>query len=349
MEQHLGWILGHPRPNQQGFQELEPLASNMVYYEPERVICLYNQASLGANFIDACMRASALRQLRQDKLRKRPSFPVDLLEPIAVTDASRKSLASVLEAPGSDAALAQAGPSIPADVKPAPVLAPDELVDMHVDAQHMPSSSAGEPPLLAPSSPAVPHASAVQAGGVTLLPAQQLQQRRPTAPPVPPAASDTAHGVNLHYASLTLLVCAYSPTQVRSAAIDRAMQQAESHVPCDALPSPSLFEFMQAAIPAQVVPATEAILVVGSAFDHLAVMSRWIAAGHVCSSGSPPPLVIFVPLCAVYQRGTPGLAQVLPIVLECARCFLPNSHILAVTEHIMPGLFPHLADLWQVV
>ena len=36
-------------------------------------------------------------------------------------------------------------------------------------------------------------------------------------------------------------------------------------------------------------------------------------------------------------------------LLECARCFLPNSHILVVTERIMPGLFPHLADLWQVV
>ena len=90
----------------------------------------------------------------------------------------------------------------------------------------------------------------------------------------------------------------------------------------------------QTALPAHVVPRIEAILVVGSAFDHHVL--QWIApaACHIC---------------AIYQRGTPGLAQVLPIVLKCARCFLPNSHILAVTEHIMPGLFPHLADLWRVV
>ena len=40
--------------------------------------------------------------------------------------------------------------------------------------------------------------------------------------------------------------------------------------------------------------------------------------------------------------------QILPIVLECARCFLPCSHLMAVTEQVMPGLFPCLADLWHV-
>ena len=34
---------------------------------------------------------------------------------------------------------------------------------------------------------------------------------------------------------------------------------------------------------------------------------------------------------------------------ECARCFLPSSHILVVTERVMPGLFPNLADLWQII
>ena len=35
--------------------------------------------------------------------------------------------------------------------------------------------------------------------------------------------------------------------------------------------------------------------------------------------------------------------------MECARCFLPSSHILVVTERVMPGLFPNLADLWQII
>ena len=105
---HPGWQSGCPRPHQQGFQELDLLQSNMVYYEPERVICLYCQASLGANFMDAYMQAMALRQARQDALRQRSRFPVELLIPLAVTDANRKSLASTLEAPGSEAASAQA-------------------------------------------------------------------------------------------------------------------------------------------------------------------------------------------------------------------------------------------------
>ena len=44
IEQHPGWRFGSPRP-----QEIDSLQSNVVWYEAERVVCLYHQASLGAN------------------------------------------------------------------------------------------------------------------------------------------------------------------------------------------------------------------------------------------------------------------------------------------------------------
>ena len=72
-----------PRPNQNSFQELDRQASNIAFYEPERVICLYHQASLGANFMEAYMRAMALRQARQDALRMRACFFVETLMPLA--------------------------------------------------------------------------------------------------------------------------------------------------------------------------------------------------------------------------------------------------------------------------
>ena len=108
--------------------------------------------------------------------------------------------------------------------------------------------------------------------------------------------------------------------------------QAQAHVSGGAWPNQELFQFLHSALP----------MVVGRTFDHRAVIHRWIAASHVRPGGLPPPLVLFVPLCVVYQRPR------LPIVLECARCFLPCSRLMAVTEHVMPGLFPCLADLWHV-
>ena len=91
------------------------------------------------------------------------------------------------------------------------------------------------------------------------------------------------------------------------------------------------------------------IVVVGHNFHHQAAISRWLSVGHTCSAGSPPPFILFVPVCAVYEGVRPIASQVLPQVMECARCFLPSSHILVVTERVMPGLFPNLADLWQII
>ena len=101
MEQHPGWRFGSP-----GFQEIDTMQSNVVWYKAERVVCLYHQASLGANFMDAYMRATAFRQIRQDRLRQQTCFPIAGLASLVVTDANRKSLAGALEAPRSDAALA---------------------------------------------------------------------------------------------------------------------------------------------------------------------------------------------------------------------------------------------------
>ena len=58
---------GSPRPRSLGFQEIDSLQSNVVWYEAERVVCLYHQASLGANFMDAygsyCFSASPAGQV----------------------------------------------------------------------------------------------------------------------------------------------------------------------------------------------------------------------------------------------------------------------------------------------
>ena len=54
--------------------------------------------------MDAYMGATAFRQVRQDKLRQQTGFRIAGLASLVVTDAKRKSLASALEAPGSDAA-----------------------------------------------------------------------------------------------------------------------------------------------------------------------------------------------------------------------------------------------------
>ena len=42
IEQHPGWRFGSPRPRSLGFQEIDSLQSNVVWYEAERVVCLYH-------------------------------------------------------------------------------------------------------------------------------------------------------------------------------------------------------------------------------------------------------------------------------------------------------------------
>ena len=127
--------------------------SNVVWYEAKRVVCLYHQASLGANFMDAYMRATAFRQIRQDRLRQQTGFPIAGLASLVVTDANRKSLASALEAPGSDAALAQEGAALP----PQCVLAPDEITQL-IEAGHLPQAAVGGSYGAGTASPAAPPA-----------------------------------------------------------------------------------------------------------------------------------------------------------------------------------------------
>ena len=150
-------------------------------------------------------------------------------------------------------------------------------------------------------------------------------------------------------ASLTLCTDAYVPTAVASTSLEDALQRARERVVEGAWPNDDLFHYVDQILPAQVAPWTEVIVVVGHNFHHQAAISRWLSVGHTCSAGSPPPLVLFVPVCAVYEGVHPVASQVLPQVMECARCFLPSSHILVVTERVMPGLFPNLADLWQII
>ena len=51
MEQHPGWRFGSPRPRSLGFQEIDTMQSNVVWYEAERVVCLYHadQRTLNPN------------------------------------------------------------------------------------------------------------------------------------------------------------------------------------------------------------------------------------------------------------------------------------------------------------
>ena len=88
--------------------------------------------------MDAYMGATAFRQVRQDRLRQQTGFPIAGLASLVVTDANRKSLASALEAPGSDAALAQEGAALP----PQCALAPDEITQL-IEAGHLPAQAAG--------------------------------------------------------------------------------------------------------------------------------------------------------------------------------------------------------------
>ena len=98
------------------------------------MVCLYHQASLGANFMDAYMRATAFRPIRQNRLRQQTGFPIAGLASLVVTDANRKSLASALEAAGSDA---EEGAALP----PQCVLAPDEITQL-IEAGHLPLEGA---------------------------------------------------------------------------------------------------------------------------------------------------------------------------------------------------------------
>ena len=177
--QHPGWRFGGPRPRSLGFQEIDSLQSNVVWYEAERVVCLYHQASLGANFMDAYMRATAFRQ---DRLRQQTGFPIAGLASLVVTDANRKSLASALEAPGSDAALAQEGAALPQQC----ALAPDEITQL-IEAGHLPPQAAGGGSYGAgTASPAAPPAQVAPTRTVTPLSGADLLERR-VAAPTPPA------------------------------------------------------------------------------------------------------------------------------------------------------------------
>ena len=70
--------------------------------------------------MNAYMRATAFRQIRQDRLRQQTGFSIAGLACLVGTDANRKSLASALEAPGSDAALTQEGAALPPQCALAP-------------------------------------------------------------------------------------------------------------------------------------------------------------------------------------------------------------------------------------
>ena len=134
-----------------------------------------------------------------------------------------------------------------------------------------------------------------------------------------------------------------------STSLEDALQRARERVVDGAWPNEDLFHYMDQELAAQVAPWTEVTVVVGHNFQHQAAILHWLSVGHTCSDGSPPSLVLFVLVCAVYEGVYPCASQVLPQVMECARCFLPSSHILAVIERVMPGLFPNLADLWQII
>ena len=250
----IGSRFGSPRPRSLGFQEIDSLQSNVVWYEAERVVCLYHHASLGANFMDAYMGATAFRQVRQDRLRQQTGFPIAGLASLVVTDANRKSLASALEAPGSDAALAQEGPALP----PQCVLAPDEITQL-IEAGHLPPQAAGGGDYGAgTASPATPPAQVEPTRTVTPLSGADLLERRVAAPtppapsvsvpavvpgssvlaaasstqrpdpflPVPsPSVSGTQHGVDAMTASLTLCTDAYVPTAVALTSLQDALQR----------------------------------------------------------------------------------------------------------------------------
>ena len=104
------------------------------------------------------------------------------LASLVVTDANRKSLASALEAPGSDAALAQEGAALP----PQCVLAPDEITQL-IEAGHLPPQAAGGGSYGAgTASPAAPPAQVAPTRTVTPLSGADLLERR-VAAPTPPA------------------------------------------------------------------------------------------------------------------------------------------------------------------
>ena len=186
-------------------------------------------------------------------------------------------------------------------------------------------------------------------GSSVLAAASSAPHPDPFLPVPSPSVSGTQHGVDAMTASLTLCTDAYVPTAVALTSLEDALQRARERVVEGSWPNDDLFHYVDQILPAQVTPWTEVIVVVGHNFHHQAAISRWLSVGHTCSAGSPPPLVLFVPVCAVYEGVYPGASQVLPQVMECARCFLPSSHILVVTERVMPGLFPNLADLWQII
>ena len=116
-----------------------------------------------------------------------------------------------------------------------------------------------------------------------LTPAAQFQRLRPPAPP----ACKTP-GNDLDDATVTLFANAYTPKPVTSAALDRALEQAQAHVPGGAWPNQELFQFLHSVLPATITPGTEVMLVVGRAFDHHAVMRpcvRFIRGPHLPWSG----------------------------------------------------------------
>ena len=176
-------------------------------------------------------------------------------------------------------------------------------------------------------------------GSSVLAAASSAPHPDPFRPVPSPSVSGTQHGVDAMTASLTLCTNAYVPTAVASTSLENALQRARKRVVEGAWPNEDLFHYVDQVLPAQVTPWTEVIVVVGHNFQHQ------VRVGFLWGI----PLVLFVPVCAVYEEVYPCASQVLPQVMECARCFLPSSHIFAVTERVMPGLFPNLADLWQII
>ena len=70
-----------------------------------------------------------------------------------------------------------------------------------------------------------------------------------------------------------------------------------------------------------------------------------------CRSCTPGRLAAAACLVCAHVCGLPGgltYPGADPAHCVRVRCFLPCSHLMAVTEHVMPGLFPCLADLWRV-
>ena len=170
------------------------------------------------------------------------------------------------------------------------VLRPDEITQL-IEAGHLPPQAAvGGSYGAGTASPAAPPAQIAPTRTVTPLSGADLLERRVAAPtpppltlvlplapasapqsdpfrPVPsPSISGTPHCVDALKASLTLCTDAYVPTAVASPSLEDALRRARERVVEGAWPNEDLFHFMDQALPAQLTPWTEVIVVVGHSF-----------------------------------------------------------------------------------